>query len=93
MEATPKSGTSTGRHGPSNLERTTKHGIFTTQERATTFKFGASTPNGGNSSDMKVNISSTGTPRRHLMFQEEKMLKDNQFGSGASTEELTRDGL
>jgi hypothetical protein len=92
MEETLKSGTSTGHHGPSDQDQTTNHGTFITQERATICKYGAQTRNGGRSSDMKENTSSTSRARRHLMFQEEKMLKDNQFGSGASTVELTRDG-
>jgi len=52
----------------------------------------ALTPTGGRSSNMKVNTSSIGTMEKLLMFQEERILKDNQFRSGASMVELTRDG-
>jgi len=41
---------------------------------------------------MKENTSSTGRLERHLMSQEERMLKDKLFGSGANMVELTRDG-
>jgi len=66
--------------------------MFITQERATTCRSGAPIPTGGNSLNMKVNTSSTGILERLLMSLEEKMLKDKQFGSGASMEEPTRDG-
>jgi len=56
------------------------------------WKSQAPTPTGGRSSDMKESISSTGQTVRHLMFQEEKTLKDKQFGYGRSTVEPTRDG-
>jgi len=50
------------------------------------------TPTGGKSSSMRENTSSTSITKRLLMSQVEKMFKDNQFGSGASTVEPTRDG-
>jgi len=59
---------------------------------ATQCKSQAPTPTGGRSSNMKVNTSSIGTIQRLLMSQEERILKDKQFGSGASTVEPTRDG-
>jgi len=52
----------------------------------------APTPTGGRSSNMKVNSSPIGIMEKFLMFQEEKTLKDKQFGSGVSMEEPTRDG-
>jgi hypothetical protein len=41
---------------------------------------------------MKENTSSTGITLRHLMSQEERILKDKQFGYGRSTVKPTRDG-
>jgi len=52
----------------------------------------APTPTGGRSSNMKVKCSSTGIMERLLMFQEERILKDKQFGYGASMEKPTRNG-
>jgi len=41
---------------------------------------------------MRENSSSTGRLEKLLMSQEERMLKDKQFGSGVSTVKPTRDG-
>jgi len=41
---------------------------------------------------MKENTSSTGRTERLLMSQEERILKDKQFGHGRSMVEPTRDG-
>ena len=41
---------------------------------------------------MKENTSSIGKMERHLMSQEEKMLKDKQLLSGVNMVEPTRDG-
>jgi len=92
MAETHKNGTSIKHHGQSDPRTTTIHGTFQAMVEAKKCKSQAPTPNGGNSSDMRVNTSSIGRMERLLMFQEEKISKDKQFGSGVSMEEPTRDG-
>jgi len=60
MEETPKSGGSTKDHWPSRPNWTTNHGTFKTQEEPLTCKSGALTLTGGNYSNMRMVISSTG---------------------------------
>jgi len=92
MEEHLKSGTSINNLWQSDLSPTTNHGTFKVMVEAIQCKSQALTPTGGRSSDMKESNSSTGITERHLMFQVERMLKDNQFGSGVSMVEPTRDG-
>jgi hypothetical protein len=55
-------------------------------------KSGAPTLDGGKSSSMKENTSLTGPTKKHLMFTEDKIMKDKRLLSGRNTVEPTRNG-
>jgi len=87
-----KSGGSTKDLLQSRPESTTSHGISKAMAVAARWKSKEPTHNGGRSSSIEVNNSSTSRTRRFLMYQEEKMLKLNQLLLTRATMERTRDG-
>jgi hypothetical protein len=61
-------------------------------EELTTCKSGAPTQDGTKSSHMKDNTSSTSKARKHLMFTQTKMKKEERLLSGEDIMVQTKDG-
>jgi len=61
-------------------------------EKPTTCKSGVPTLNGSRSSTIRMNTSSISETRRHLMYTEERMKKEERSLPGKSTMERTRGG-
>jgi hypothetical protein len=74
------------------LDRTTDHWTFNHQVNHPTFKYGAPTQDGGNSSNTKDKTSSILHLESVLMSQVTKMLKHKMLWSMEDTMASTKDG-
>jgi hypothetical protein len=93
MGTTPKNGISTKRPRPSNqLVRVTHHWTSNHQVNQPTFKYGAPTQDGGNSSNTKVKTLSILHQESVLMSQETKMKKPKTLWFMEDTMASTKDG-
>jgi hypothetical protein len=92
MEEIPNNGTSINKLSPLDQDLTTNLGTLRAQEEPTTCKSGAPTQDGGKSSPMKDNTSSTSRTRKLLIFMETKMKKEERSKYGRDIMAPTRDG-
>jgi hypothetical protein len=88
----PNNGTSINNHSPSDPDLTTNLGTLEAPVEPATCKSGAPTQDGTKSSHMKDNTSSTSKARKHLMFTQTKMKKEERLLSGEDIMVQTKDG-